>query len=82
MVSLFHAQVYMDNWDDYQRSLHRSNFTCWDYIVLTASNEQQAEGFRTQIQKRMEAEFLPTKTHFAVLSDPDGERVGSGGATL
>ena len=82
MISLFHSQVYMDAWDDYQRSLHRSNFTCWDYIILTASNEQQAEGFRAQLRRREEAGLLPKRIHFAVLSDPEGKRVGSGGATL
>lgn len=82
MVSLFHAQVYMDAWDDYQRSLRGSKFPCWDYIILTASNEQQAEGFRVQIRQRMKEGLLPPKTHFAVLPDPDGKRVGSGGATL
>lgn len=82
MVSLFHAQVYMDAWDDYQRSLCGSKFPCWDYIILTASNEQQAEGFRAQIRQRMKEGLLPPKTHFAVLPDPDGKRVGSGGATL
>ena len=82
LVSLFHAQVYTDAWEDYQRSLHRSGIACWDYIILTASNEQQAAGFRTQIRERMEAGLLPPVTHFAVLPDPDGKRVGSGGATL
>ena len=82
LISLFHAQVYTDAWEDYQRSLRKSGIACWDYIILTASNEQQAEGFRTQIRERKEAGFLPPKTHFAVIPDPDGKRVGSGGATL
>lgn len=82
LVSLFHAQVYTDAWDDYQRSLHRSSFPCWDYLILTASNEQQAEGFRAQLRQRRDEGLLPPKTHFAVLPDPDGKRVGSGGATL
>ena len=82
MIPLFHAQVYQDAWDDYQRSLHRENFIKWDYVILTASNEQQAEGFRAQIKLREEAGFLPEGTQFAVLPDPEGKRVGSGGATL
>jgi fucokinase len=82
MTSLFLSQSYMDAWDDYNRSLTHSNFACWDYIILTASNEQQAEGFRKQLKEREEANFLPNKTHFAVIPDPDGKRVGSGGATL
>ncbi|MBO5856647.1 MAG: bifunctional fucokinase/L-fucose-1-P-guanylyltransferase, partial [Clostridia bacterium] len=73
---------YMDTWDDYERSLTREGFPLWDYIVLTASNENQAEGFRAQINERLKAGLLPKKTHFAVIPDRDGKRVGSGGATL
>lgn len=78
MVTLFHAQTYQDAWSDYQRSLNNPTFVCWDYIILTASNEHQAEGFWSQLRQRR----MPEKTHVAVLPDPDGKRVGSGGATL
>ena len=81
-TSLFLSQSYQDNWDDYQRSLTNENFSCWDYVILTASNEQQASGFRAQIQQRQSAGVLPAKTKFAVIPDPEGKRVGSGGATL
>ena len=79
---LFLAQSYQDTWDDYQRSLTRDNFACWDYVILTASNAQQAQGFLAQIAERKKNGFLPNKTHFAVIPDKDGKRVGSGGATL
>lgn len=82
MTSLFLAQSYRDAWEDYIRSLNRANFVCWDYIILTAANEQQAQGFRSQIQERQRANLLPSRTHFAVVPDPDGRRVGSGGATI
>ena len=81
-TSLFLAQSYQDTWEDYKFSLTRESFACWDYVILTASNEQQAEGFRAQLEARDEAGFLPKRTHFAVIPDPDGKRVGSGGATL
>ena len=80
LFSLFLSQSYQDCWDDYNRSIKSSTFPQWDYIVLTASNEQQAEGFRKQIEER--AGFLPSQTKFAVIPDRDGKRVGSGGATL
>lgn len=51
-------------------------------MVLTASNETQAAAYREQIQERLEKDLLPRKTHYAVLPDPNGERVGSGGATF
>lgn len=80
--ALFLSQSYMDTWDDYERSLNREGFPVWDYIILTASNENQAEGFRAQINERLNQGLLPERTHFAVIPDRDGKRVGSGGATL
>ena len=80
--TLFLMQSYRDTWDDYNRSLTRENFPQWDYVVLTASNEQQAEGFYAQLEERRSAGLLPPKTRFAVVPDPGGKRVGSGGATL
>ena len=80
LFSLFLSQSYQDCWDDYNRSLRSPNFPHWDYIVLTASNEHQAEGFRRQIEAR--ADFLPSQTKLAVIPDREGKRVGSGGATL
>lgn len=82
MISLFLSQSYRDAWEDYERSLNKTHFVRWDYIILTASNEQQAEGFRNQINERLKANLLPPYTHFAVIPDPEGKRVGSGGATL
>ena len=78
LTALFHAQTYMDAWSDYQRALVNSSFPVWDYIILTASNAHQAEGFEAQLKQRS----FPASTHVAVLPDPDGKRVGSGGATL
>lgn len=78
--SLFLSQAYQDCWDDYNRALKLKNFPRWDYVILTASNEQQAEGFRRQIDERRD--FLPTSTKFVAIPDRDGKRVGSGGATL
>ena len=78
--SLFLSQAYKDCWDDYNRSLKLRSFPRWDYVILTASNEQQAEGFRKQIADRKN--FLPRGTKFIAIPDRDGRRVGSGGATL
>ena len=80
LQALFLSQSYQDAWDDYNRSVHNQNFPVWDYVILTASNEQQAEGFRAQLEARKD--FLPSRTHFAVIPDEGGVRVGSGGATL
>ncbi|MEE1520674.1 MAG: hypothetical protein UGF91_12190, partial [Dialister invisus] len=78
LYSMFLSQAYQDCWDDYNRSVKLKNFPRWDYVILTASNDQQAEGFRRQIEERKE--YLPARTRFAAVPDRDGERVGSGGA--
>ena len=80
LYSLFLSQAYQDCWDDYNRSVKLKNFPRWDYVILTASNDQQAEGFRRQIAERKE--YLPAGTRFVAIPDRDGKRVGSGGATL
>ena len=74
--SLFLRQSYLDAWGDYRRSLHRADFPVWDYIILTASNEAQANAYRQQIAIRRAKNLLPARTHYAVLPDPDGLRVG------
>lgn len=80
LTSLFLSQSYQDTWEDYNRSLSSENFPKWDYIILTASNENQAVGYRSQIESRRDV--LPPETHFAVIPDEGNVRVGSGGATL
>lgn len=80
LFSLFLSQAYNDCWDDYQRAKKSKKFPKWDYVILTASNEQQAEGFNKQMKARKE--FLPESTKFVAIPDRDGKRVGSGGATL
>lgn len=80
--NLFLSQSYADNWQEYQKSLKKARYTTWDYVILTASNEEQAQTYRKQIEKRKSKGLLPKSTHYAVLPDPEGKRVGSGGATL
>lgn len=82
MKNLFMQQSYLDSWEDYERSLNKSNFIKWDFIILTASNEEQAIVYREQIAYRLQNHQLPVTTHYAVLPDPEGKRVGSGGATF
>lgn len=82
MKNLFLRQSYIDSWEDYSRSLRKSSSITWDYVVLTASNEEQAAGYRQQIEYRRKRKLLPERTKYVVLSDPDGKRVGSGGATF
>lgn len=82
LKNLFLRQSYLDAWEDYQRSLLKVSFPKWDYIILTASNEEQGKSFEKQIEYRREKKVLPETTKFLVIPDPQGKRVGSGGATL
>ena len=82
MNNLFLRQSYLDSWEDYERSLKKKSFIKWDYIILTASNEAQATAYRNQIENRLEKGLLSEETTYAVLPDPEGKRVGSGGATF
>lgn len=72
------SRTYQDAWKDYLRSVSQSDDPVWDYIILTASDRRQAEGYARQLAQRT----LPARTHAAVVPDPEGKRVGSGGATL
>lgn len=79
--NLFLQQSYHDQYDTYLLALE-GEVPNWDYIVLTASNEKQASAYWQQIEHRLLHDKLPSDTKYMVLPDPDGQRVGSGGATL
>jgi fucokinase len=60
---------------------------CWDFVVLTAANEKQAQGYRQELELRHRAvgptgAFFPELQRSLVVPDPPGRRAGSGGATL
>jgi len=60
---------------------------CWDYVILTAANEKQAQGYRQELALRHRAvgptqAFFPAIQRSIVVPDPPGRRAGSGGATL
>ena len=79
---LFLQQSCLDAWSEYERQIKNSRAIIWDYVVLTASNEEQASIYRSEIEYRLRLKQLPARTKYLVLPDPDGKRVGSGGATL
>lgn len=54
----------------------------FDFCIITASNDEQAEIFRALIKRRQEAGLYPREIGFFVCADPGGFRVGSGGGTL
>jgi len=77
---LYLSQSYSDAWSDYLRSCKSMSFPTWDYVILTASNQHQADSFKAQLHARKSS--LPQSTQFVAIPDDDGVRVGSGGATL
>ena len=54
----------------------------WDKCVLTATNEKQAFVYHLQLQRLKKVGLLHPDTEYSVISDPNGVRIGSGGATL
>ena len=79
---LFLQQSCLDAWSEYERQIKNRRAIIWDYVVLTASNEEQASIYQSEIEYRLRLKQLPGRTKYLVLPDPDGKRVGSGGATL
>jgi fucokinase len=80
---MFLAQSYRDAYGFYRQSLEGERaLPGWDYVILTASNEAQAASYRRQIDYRLARGMLPKATRYQVLPDPDGARIGSGGATM
>ena len=80
--TLFLQQSYEDCTRQYMELLEKQKMPLWDYVILTASNESQAQSYRMQIQYRLDHGMLPKSIHYAVFPDPDGKSAGSGGATL
>lgn len=78
----FLQQAYHDNWQQYLAALKPDTKLGWDVCVLTASDERQANMYRAQLAWRRTTNLLPAQTRFLVIADPDGQRIGSGGATL
>src|SRR5438270_9735791 len=54
----------------------------WDYLILTASNAEQARAYEGQLRLRRELGHLTRVREALVVADPEGKRVGSGGSTL
>ncbi|MCD7956334.1 MAG: bifunctional fucokinase/L-fucose-1-P-guanylyltransferase [Lachnospiraceae bacterium] len=81
-TTLFERQSYQDALAFFMESLTNSKYAVWDYVILTASNEDQARSFEMQIAHRLKDGKIPLRTYYAVIPDLDGRRVGSGGATF
>src|SRR5271163_1384219 len=54
----------------------------WDYLIITAANEQQATSYEFQLRHRERAGELERAGTCLVIPDINGRRIGSGGSTL
>jgi len=54
----------------------------WDYLIVTAANEDQANAYDEQLRVRRDLGLIHGVGEVLVYSDPDGRRIGSGGSTL
>ena len=82
LTALFLQSAFEDSAEEYEKGLHNALLPHWDTIVLTASDQLQAEGYRRQIDHRKKTGRLPDATDFMVVPDEGDKRVGSAGSTL
>jgi len=54
----------------------------WDYLIVTASGESQAQAYSSQLDLRREFGLLQGVGEAFVVADPGGKRIGSGGSTI
>ncbi len=80
--NLFLSDSYNEQLKKYYKLLNKTTSDFWDVVVITASNEKQAESYQQQIDIRLKNNLLPQKCKYVIIPDPDNKRVGSGGATL
>ncbi len=80
--NLFLQQSFLDACEEYKRQTSGANAVVWDYVILTSSNEAQAGIYRQEISHRLRDGRLTERSQFLVIPDPEGKRIGSGGATL
>lgn len=58
------------------------DFPFWDMVVVTAVDEKQRIAYKQQIDAKISRGELPKGLIYEVVSDPQGTKIGNGGATL
>ncbi|KAL5792198.1 hypothetical protein ACOSP7_000792 [Xanthoceras sorbifolium] len=61
---------------------HPSRVPTWDAIVLTAASPEQAKLYEWQLRRAQRMGRIATSTVTLAVPDPDGQRIGSGAATV
>ncbi len=58
------------------------NNPSWNYLIVTASHEDQASAYQGQLNIRKNLGLIPQAEEILAIADPGGKRVGSGGSTI
>lgn len=61
---------------------HPARVPTWDAIILTAASPEQAELYEWQLKRAKRMGRIANSTVTLAVPDPDGQRIGSGAATL
>lgn len=61
---------------------HPSRVPTWDVILLTAASPEQAQLYNWQLDRAKRNGRIAYSTVTLAVPDPDGQRIGSGAATL
>lgn len=78
---IFLDNSYSETLNYYNDSINNKKKYGWDWIIITASNKNQANSYKTQIDYRKNLGLIPD-VRIDVIPDKNDERIGSGGATL
>lgn len=65
-----------------RRTAMQGGLSRWDYLIVTASNDAQAQAYESQLKIRQDLGLLSDVAEAIVVADPGGRRIGSGGSTL
>ncbi|KAJ0113517.1 hypothetical protein Patl1_00644 [Pistacia atlantica] len=77
------ATILRKSWYHLRLSVrHPSRVPTWDAIVLTAASPEQAELYEWQLRRAKRMGRIASSTITLAVPDPDGQRIGSGAATL
>ncbi|CAB4270289.1 unnamed protein product [Prunus armeniaca] len=77
------AGVLRKSWYHLRLSVrHPTRVPTWDAIVLTAASPEQAQLYEWQLTRAKRVGRIAASTITLAVPDPDGQRIGSGAATL
>ncbi|XP_058225599.1 bifunctional fucokinase/fucose pyrophosphorylase isoform X2 [Rhododendron vialii] len=77
------ARILRKSWYRLRLSVrHPSRVPTWDAIVLTAASPHQAELYEWQLRRAKRMGRIAISTVTLAVPDPNGQRIGSGAATL